>query len=72
MSRSVLATTNAVITLSDGTTRTIKNNVGYPIDDVAVREFPWAFDLDEDDKPRRGRRPKVEQATAAPGELRNS
>ena len=72
MPRNVLANRDAVVTLADGTTRTIKRNTGYPSSDPIVAEFSWAFDLeDEDEKPRRGRRPRIEQATAAPGEHRD-
>lgn len=38
---------------------------------VKGREHLFESDNDGEDTPRRGRRPKVEQATAAPGEHRD-
>jgi hypothetical protein len=52
----------------------LKADTPYDEDDPLVVEYPWAFDFGENTPAAHGRRGRsrggVEQATAAPGELR--
>lgn len=62
----VHATESVVVTLPNGITLTVRKDQGFDQSDDVVKAFPWLFGL------RTNRRGKVvEQATAAPGELRD-
>ena len=56
-----------VVVLPDGTARTVRKDQGFEQDDAVVQAHPWLFGL----KRTKVRGRVVEQATAAPGELRN-
>lgn len=63
----VHATESVVVTLTDGTIRTVRKDQAFDERDPVVQSHPWLFGL----KRRRITGKVVEQATAAPGELRD-
>lgn len=62
----VHATESVVVTLTDGTIRTVRKDQAFDERDLVVQSHPWLFGLK-----RKRLTGRVEQATANPGERRS-